>query len=316
MTPVRAASVVAQCKVNLFLRVLARESGGHHQLETLFCRLALGDGVTVRATGGERTLDMTGAALPTGGVGPTERNLAWRAALAYASAAGWPKGFAIEIDKRIPVGGGLGGGSADAGAVLRCLNALAPAPMPPDALLRIGAMLGADVPFLTQDVSPLALAWGRGDRMLTLPSLPSRRCVLVCFPFGVSTTDAYGWLTESPADSPTAVAYAPESLASWEVIERLAYNEFERVVTPHLPPLAAGLAALRQGRRASGGDIVLLSGSGSTVFVLPGASGAQPGDHGEPEGRQALSPRATTVEGARSEETSTSASVEPVRLRE
>src|SRR5207253_289491 len=80
--------------------------------------------------------------------GPTERNLAWRAALAYADATGWPNGFAIEIEKRLPVGGGLGGGSADAGAVLRCLNALAPSPLGVSALLSIAAPLGADVPFL------------------------------------------------------------------------------------------------------------------------------------------------------------------------
>ena len=177
-------------------------------------------------------------------------------------------------------------------------------------------MLGADVPFLTQDVSPLALAWGRGDRMLTVPPLPSRRCVLVCFPFGVSTADAYRWMAESPAAAPTAVAYDAESLASWGVIERLAYNEFERVVTPHLPPLAAGLAALRQGRRASGDGVVLLSGSGSTIFVLPGSSGSELGTHGEPDELEAPSPRTVAVEGARSEESSTSASVEPVRLHE
>lgn len=315
MTPVRTASVVAQCKVNLFLRVLARESGGYHQLETLFCRLALGDQVTVRETDGERALDMSGEALPSGGVGPTDRNLAWRAALAYVSVAGWPRGrgFSIEIDKRIPVGGGLGGGSADAGAVLRCLNALAPAPLPPHELLRIGATLGADVPFLTQDASPLALAWGRGDRMLALPPLASRRCILVCFPFGVSTADAYRWLTESPADPPPAVVYSPESLSSWEFVERLAYNEFERVVTPQIPLLEAGLATLRRDDGPSAAGVVLLSGSGSTVFVLPAVGSEEHGELGE---RARRSPVWARVDGVRIEETWTAASVESIRLRE
>ena len=131
------ARVAAQAKINLMLRVLAREALGYHQIETLFCRLALADDVVVRVTPGARTLDCRGA-----GVGPTERNLAYRAALAYAEARGWPDGFAIEIDKHIPVGGGLGGGSADAAAVLRALAALDPAPMSPDGLVTLAGHPG------------------------------------------------------------------------------------------------------------------------------------------------------------------------------
>ena len=122
------ARTVAQAKLNLFLHVLAREASGYHQLETLFCRLELGDDVTVRTDVRGRSLDCTGDVIPAGGLGPTERNLAWRAAARFAEQAGWPNDWAIEITKRIPVGGGLGGGSADAGAVLRCLNAVAPTP--------------------------------------------------------------------------------------------------------------------------------------------------------------------------------------------
>src|SRR5687767_4738103 len=107
-----AGRLVAQAKVNLALRILAREASGFHGLETLFCRLALGDVLTVRAReDGARSLDSDVA------TGPVERNLAWRAAVAYQERTGWPRGFAIEIAKRVPVGGGLGGGSADAGAV-------------------------------------------------------------------------------------------------------------------------------------------------------------------------------------------------------
>ena len=145
----RTARTVAQAKVNLFLRVLAREADGYHQIETLFCRLELGDDVAVRVGVGGRSLDCAGDALPTEGLGPVERNLAWRAAVMYADATGWPNDWSIEIAKRIPVGGGLGGGSSDAGAVLRCLNQLAPSPLSDDELLALAAPLGADVPFLT-----------------------------------------------------------------------------------------------------------------------------------------------------------------------
>src|SRR3954471_8595902 len=110
-----AARVVAQAKLNLLLRVLAREASGYHSIETVFLRLDLGDDVCVRITSG-RSLECNGPAMPADGLGAVEKNLAFRAGLAYAEATGWPSGFSIELTKRIPVGGGLGGGSADAGA--------------------------------------------------------------------------------------------------------------------------------------------------------------------------------------------------------
>src|SRR6185503_6143916 len=111
--PGTTARTVAQAKVNLFLRVLAREADGYHQLATLFCRLELGDDVTVRVGVGGRSLDCTGDGLPPDGLGPVEQNLAWRAAARYAETTGWPNDWTIGITKLIPVGGGLGGGSAD-----------------------------------------------------------------------------------------------------------------------------------------------------------------------------------------------------------
>src|SRR6478672_1553650 len=210
------ARTVAHAKVNLFLRVLAREGNGYHQLETLFCRLELGDDVTVHVGVDGRSLDCAGDALPPAGLGPVERNLAWRAAVAFAEATGWPNAWSIEIAKRIPVGGGLGGGSADAGAVLRCLNAMSPSPVHDHELLALAAPLGADVSFLSTRAS-LALGWGRGERLLALPALPSRAAHLVCFPFGVATRDAYGWLDaeEGVADTARASAIDVQELASW-----------------------------------------------------------------------------------------------------
>jgi 4-diphosphocytidyl-2-C-methyl-D-erythritol kinase len=260
-----AASTVAQAKVNLFLRVLAREANGYHQLETLFCRLELGDAVTVRTAVRGRTLDCTGDALIAGGLGPVERNLAWRAAAAFAGATGWPNDWSIEITKRIPVGGGLGGGSADAGAVLRCLNAIAPRPLPAADLLAVAATLGADVPFLTLDV-PLAMAWGRGERMLALPPLAMRTVTLVCFPFGVPTPDAFAWLDDvrgAPAIAPRV--FVPDSLSSWSGITVAAHNDFDSVVSAHHPEIARALAVLRSIDSADTTAFATLTGSGSTV---------------------------------------------------
>jgi 4-diphosphocytidyl-2-C-methyl-D-erythritol kinase len=263
---IRTARVLAQAKVNLFLRILAREASGFHQLETLFCRLELGDDVVVHGGGHGRSLDCVGPRLPAGGLGPIESNLAWRAATAFAEAAGWPDGFAIEITKRIPVGGGLGGGSADAGAVLRCLDALAPKRLPPGRLFAIAASLGADVPVLTSDAC-LALAWGRGERMLALPALPPRTVALSVFDQGVMTRDAYGWLAESRGN----VAVAPHAhtladLSTWEGVARLATNDFEEPVARRRPDIARALDALRSTLRSE--EMALMSGSGATCFAI------------------------------------------------
>ena len=264
-----AARTVAQAKVNLFLRVLAREDNGYHQIETMFCRLELGDDVTIRVGTNDRSLRVTGATVPAGGLGPAERNLAWRAAEAFSARAGWPNDWAIDIDKRIPVGGGLGGGSADAGAVLRCLNAIAPTPLDAPALVEIAGTLGADVPFLTTD-GALALAWGRGDRLLPVAPLPTRDVVLACFPFGVATPDAYRWVDETASRAPGAAVRDLAALASWSHLAPLAHNDFEPVVAARFPLIASTLSAWRAAAPPTEPTITLLSGSGSTVFHLAG----------------------------------------------
>jgi 4-diphosphocytidyl-2-C-methyl-D-erythritol kinase len=262
----RSATVHAQAKINLFLRVLAREESGYHQLETTFCRIALGDTVRVRTTGGPCSLTVSGDSVPREGLGPAAENLAWRAAEAYRSATGWPAGFEIAIGKRIPVGAGLGGGSADAGAVLRILNALSENPVPAETLLGLAASLGADVPFLTQEVSALALGWGRGERLLTLPPLPARPCLILVPDFRIVTADAYRWLVPRRGRWEPK-AWAPGDFATWDSLAPHAFNEFEDVVFDRFPEYAAVLS----GWRALPGvfDYVLMSGSGSSAFALP-----------------------------------------------
>ena len=266
-----AVQVAAQAKVNLRLRILAREASGFHQIETLVLRLDLADTVRVRRTTSARALDVTGDADPAA-IGPTERNLAWRAAVAYCDIAGWSDGFAIELEKRIPIGGGLGGGSADAGAVLRAMDAMSPKPLGEAALLRIAFTLGADVPFLASSHA-YALAWGRGERLLALKP-PSRRTVVLVVPaFGVNTREAYGWL-ESPRATSVPVGDAagmlkPAALADWKRLLPLAVNDFEPVVITRHPVIAE----LLDGLRGMGCAPAMMSGSGSVVFgVLPGLS--------------------------------------------
>lgn len=290
----RAARAAAQAKVNLRLRVLTRETSGYHQIETVFQRLDLADEVTVRTDRSGRSIHCTGEVIPAEGLGAPEQNLAYRAAAAYQEAAGWPEGFAIEIVKRIPVGGGLGGGSADAGAVLRILDAMAPRPMG-IRVLELAARLGADVPFMTTE-TPAAFAWGRGERMLGLTPLPRRRVQLVVPPFGVSTADAYRWLDESrPAYELSGALLPAAALLSWAEVEEVAENDFEDVVEARLPAIAGYRKAFERAQAR----IAMLAGSGSTVFGV-----FEDGDRGLLAG---------DVEGARLIDTRTSAHVVPVR---
>jgi len=272
--------VRAHAKVNLLLRILAREASGYHGIETLFQKLALHDVVRVRATSATRTLTCDGPSMPPGGLGAPESNLAWRAAEAYVAASGWQTGWQIDIDKYIPVGGGLGGGSADAAAVLRALEAMSPTPIGSAALLEVGGSLGADVAFFVTAAS-LALAWGRGDRLLALSALPVMPLALFAFEAGVNTADAYGAIARhreagaiAARDGATnvlsrAMAYAPDAFASWSSVCALATNDFEEVVTAMHAGVGALLPSLKRGAAAaSSPSIGMLSGSGATCFAL------------------------------------------------
>jgi len=255
-----SAHVAAQAKINLFLDVLERDPSGYHSLQTAFLRIDLADDVTVREAAG-RALDVSGPALPAGGLGPTEKNLAYRAALAYADATGWPTGFAIELVKRIPAGAGLGGGSADAGAVLRALDAISPRPLAA-RLPEIAATLGADVPFMSLE-EPMALGSGRGDRVKPIRALEPRAIVLAVPAFAISTADAYAWLdADRAALSAPLRAGIAEPMATWDDAAESAHNDFTAVVARRHPEIAA----LTDRLRAARASIALLAGSGSTVF--------------------------------------------------
>jgi len=268
------ARVTAWAKVNLDLRILAREADGYHQLETMFQRISLGDDVEVRLTEG------SGIRLhcaPSVGV-PESQNLAWRAAAAYRHTAAWPPADAridITIAKAIPTGGGLGGGSADAGAVLRALDALNPQPLALPALLSLAATLGADVPFLTTDVARV-LAWGRGERMLALPALAVRTVHCAAFSEGVNTAAAYRDLAAARNDGRIVAAgsalHGAATLDHWSGLACHARNDFEVPVFAARPDIAAvhaGWSAVADD--AAGDALVRLSGSGATVFAVSAA---------------------------------------------
>jgi 4-diphosphocytidyl-2-C-methyl-D-erythritol kinase len=282
---VREGRATAHAKVNLELRVLARESGGYHAIETVFQRLEIGDDVLVRADVTGRSLDCAGPEMPRDGLGSVERNLAWRAASVYAEATGWPSGFAIEVVKRVPVGGGLGGGSADAGAVLRILDALSPRPLGDRQLVALAAPLGSDVPFLASEAVH-ALAWSRGERLLSLPALPIREAALIFPPFSTATAEAYERLATARTAgwSPAGSLSDPAELGEWAGADARAHNDFEDVVGAWHPELHGCVGWLRD----RGARIAMLAGSGSTVYGLFEEGGAPAPDARPPVGRLLL----------------------------
>lgn len=254
-------TVLAPAKVNLRLCILAREESGYHALETLFCAISLADEVTVARGDAGIRLEMEGGA----DAGPPERNLAMRAADRFYWEMGEAGAVDLHLAKNIPAAAGLGGGSSDAAAVLRALNALHGEPLPREVLMQMGIELGADVPFFLCG-SPYALAWGRGERLMPLPPLPPRP-VLVAHPGpAMPTPEAFAEVAALRGGSyqPRASLIDPATLASWDTVAALAVNDFEPVVTRRIPILTEALAALR----ASGAAIALLAGSGSLIFAI------------------------------------------------
>ena len=258
---VDSVSVEAPAKVNLRLCILAREESGFHALETVFCALTLADSLEVRrgAPGVRLTVD--------GGVdtGPPERNLVVRAAERFYGAIGEAPAVDLHLTKRIPSAAGLGGGSSDGAAALRALNALHGDPLPRSALLQMAIELGSDVPFFLCGF-PLALAWGRGERLLALPPLPSRPALVAHPGVAMPTGDAFRRIAERRGGTYAPIAFGMDldALSSWEGVAALAGNDFEPVAVERIPVLGDALGAMRRG----GAVVSLLAGSGASVFGI------------------------------------------------
>ena len=255
-----AIRVRAHAKVNLFLRILARESSGFHQIETAFALLELADDLVLRRTNSGVTLEVEGPDL-----GPTDENLAVRAARMVLDATGNRFGVAIKLIKRIPVRAGLGGGSSDGAATLQAVNALAGNAVPRHELHHFAAKLGADVAFFASGAA-LALAWGRGERQFRMAAPPAHPAVVAVPPTQVATPDAYAWWdaqNRSPA-SRGPVTLDADALSTWGSIGRLGGNDFETVVFGKYPELRA----LYERVAETGPIWVRLCGSGSAVAAV------------------------------------------------
>jgi len=250
--PPRSLTVPAPAKLNLFLHVTGRRDDGYHLLETLFVALDLCDTITL-TTRSDGEIRRVGSDF---GV-PTEDDLTVRAATALKRASASRSGVDIAVVKRIPMGGGLGGGSSDAASTLLALNRLWSLGGTRAELAAIGITLGADVPFFL-GAEP-ALARGIGEQ-LTPVSIPSSWVALLVPPHGVSTAEIFAAaaLTRDSASAKTAL-----------FSEGYGRNDLQTAAVARYPDIGAALEIL-SARSAT----ARMTGSGSCVFA-PFATEAQ-----------------------------------------
>lgn len=246
----------AYAKINLSLDITGRREDGYHTLDTVMQSVTLADRVTAVLTEtGEITLTCTKPHIPTDG-----KNTAFRAAQLFLDSTGLDFGVKIHIEKHIPDEAGLGGGSADAAAVLRLLNRMAGEPLVTAELLYIGMQIGADVPFCV--LNGTQRCGGIGEQMVPLRAMPACGLVLVKPPVGVSTPEAYRQCDTVPDSGERysgALTRALERRSLAETAQALGNRFDDALQFPAVREIKEKLCAL-------GALNACMSGSGSAVF--------------------------------------------------
>jgi 4-diphosphocytidyl-2-C-methyl-D-erythritol kinase len=262
----RQVRIPAFAKINLRLEVLGKRADGFHELRTIFQAVSLHDTLYLRDRGQPGiSLCIRGNEVLSNDV--AEKNLVYRAVEALRRECQARAGVEIVLKKRIPVGRGLGGGSADAAAALLGYLELIQKKIKPTRLLEIAAALGADVPFFL--FGGRAIGVSKGDEIYPLPDGP-RRAVLIVSPnaIQVPTPDAYRWLQAPELASLTKSGVAHRlyrfCALCWSAQGEGLSNNFEPAVFRRHPRLGRIKRALLQ----RGASEALLAGSGSAVFGL------------------------------------------------
>lgn len=278
----RRVRLQAPAKLNLHLEVLKLRHDGYHEVETILQAIDLHDRVQVTLQdprrGGQPQIDVL--MRPSGVAPEDEQNLCWQAAALFCRRLGISGQIQIEVDKEIPVGAGMGGGSSDAMAVLVACNRLFASGLDLDELAAMGAELGSDVPFFARGGTQLGR--GRGSDLTPLPNL-NRVVFIVLKPaFSVATEGAYrslkmGLTVRSPAANLQVIK---PLLATFPRRPWFGFNRLEDIVMPQYPELGRLMMMLREEM-----PVAMMTGSGSAIFgVLRGL------DRGE-ELIQELGPR-------------------------
>ena len=249
----------AYAKLNISLDVTERRGDGFHDMCMVMQTVSICDELELRPTDAGRIQVKSNFSFIPG----DERNLAAKAALGFFEAVGKQgQGLQITLQKSIPVGAGMAGGSADAAAVLRALNRLYGAPLTPDGLETLAARVGSDVPFCVRGGT--ALATGRGEKLEALPSLPACKFV-VCKPdFSISTPELFRKLDQTGlrCHPDTAGILAALRDGELEPVARRMYNVFEEVDDRRLRTVREIKSVLLD----CGALGAIMTGTGSAVF--------------------------------------------------
>jgi 4-diphosphocytidyl-2-C-methyl-D-erythritol kinase len=267
MVAAMGTRLAAPAKVNLHLEVLDRRADGFHDLRSLFQAVDLADTLRLERTGSDGPVTVRG--MPEL---PRESDLVVRAIELFRRRAGVREGVAAEIDKRIPIGAGFGGGSSDAAAALRCLQALFGSPLDEAALDDCAQALGSDVPFFLHGAA--ARVEGRGERVHRLAPRTDFTIVAATPEESVATADAFAWLdADRGAGRATGRVRVRPAAGDARALER-AYlslspdewpfgSSFDESVAGRRPAVAALLDRIE-----ACGAAAHLTGSGSTVIAL------------------------------------------------
>ena len=255
----QGVTIAAPAKVNLHLEVGDRRPDGFHEITSLFQAVSLSDGLSLRATGSRQE------ARVSGNFGfPAKQNIISEAIRLFRVETGILDGVAVDVEKRIPVAAGLGGGSSDAAAALRGLAALFDAPLGEERLLAIGLRLGSDVPFFLQ--ASAALVEGRGERVTPVEPRMDFALVAVMPGIPVPTADAYRALDDRGMPSAGRLSgaevrrmYEQAPVASWRFV-----NSFDVLAEGFSPKVVEARDALL----SEGAHAARFTGSGSTVIGL------------------------------------------------
>ena len=262
--PARRVVVRAPAKVNLHLEVLRQRPDGYHEIETVFQAVTLFDtvAVTLRATGNDPAAQRVRLRVSPPGAAPDgPENLCWEAARLFGHATGRHGELEIDLHKEIPAGAGLGGGSADAAAVLVALNRLHGTALDGAELEQLAGRIGSDVPFFIRGGTQVGR--GRGTVLTPVTAIRSGVFLIVKPPLSIETARIYGQLkigltVRGPKCSlrhvKALIARFPSS--SW-----FGFNRLEEVVLPAHPVLQRLVFRLRELA-----PIAMLTGSGSAVF--------------------------------------------------
>jgi 4-diphosphocytidyl-2-C-methyl-D-erythritol kinase len=258
MSNMRSARVSAFAKINLDLRVLGKRPDGYHEIRTVFQTISLADRLEISFTPARATTIEVAGNLDI----PHQENLVVKAAGLVLDAVGRTGRVNFRLEKKIPMGAGLGGGSSDAAAVLLTLPVLAGAAIEPSVLLGLGAALGSDVPFFL--LGGAAVAVGRGTELYPLPDGPARAGVLVTSALRVSSADAYRALSPRLTSEAQQNKIVSFQLQTWAGNWDTPRNDFETVVLEQHPELARSKQRLEE----LGARPALMTGSGSAIYGL------------------------------------------------